>query len=348
MKKTRSKKSRDTVPLKVPKCEIFDLFDFNDFYAIKSLQVGDLRAEIKKLIFFNVGQIRTILSLLAYAQRTLATIFHFELAPKKVVSDSFGVHLKVTKQLFLIFHFFHWLKLDLVKMAKLACDHLCQRTLSIRQQIASAHCAYGSTLLAHTAHMVLAHTAHMVALCQSTLRIRQQNCQRTLRMRQQNRVKLCSLQSYDTHTVALCQRTLRLRQHTFLKKSTVFRKRVSNYGRLTVLQDFYTPRQIPRRGVGLKQINTCVKVFFHVTVKTKRFCIAFYESSSTFPPMEAIPSQRIFQLATHTHTEIHIRAVLGHVLTACHLHHRDRNKQRGGTARQLAGTPAKIHNRAAF
>ncbi len=39
----------------------------------------------------------TNLSLLAYAQCTLATIFHFGLAPKKVVSDSFKVHLKVSK-----------------------------------------------------------------------------------------------------------------------------------------------------------------------------------------------------------------------------------------------------------
>jgi len=33
--------------LKVPKCEIFDLFDFNDFYVIKSLKVGDRRDKIK-------------------------------------------------------------------------------------------------------------------------------------------------------------------------------------------------------------------------------------------------------------------------------------------------------------
>ncbi len=33
------------VSLKVPKCEIFDLFDFNDFYAMKCLQIGDLGAE---------------------------------------------------------------------------------------------------------------------------------------------------------------------------------------------------------------------------------------------------------------------------------------------------------------
>ncbi len=36
----------------MPKCEIFHLFDFNDFYGIKSLQVGDLRAEIKFFFFF--------------------------------------------------------------------------------------------------------------------------------------------------------------------------------------------------------------------------------------------------------------------------------------------------------
>jgi hypothetical protein len=51
----------------------------------------------KKLILLNVGQIRTILSLLAYAQCTLATIFDFELAQKKVVSGSFEVDLNVSK-----------------------------------------------------------------------------------------------------------------------------------------------------------------------------------------------------------------------------------------------------------
>ncbi len=55
----------------MPKCEIFDLFDFNDFYVIKSLKVRDLRAE--KINFFIVGQIRIILSLLAYVQCTLTT-----------------------------------------------------------------------------------------------------------------------------------------------------------------------------------------------------------------------------------------------------------------------------------
>jgi hypothetical protein len=67
----------------VPKCEIFHLFDFNEFYGVKSLLVGDLRDEIKNYFFLNVAQIRTILSLLAYAPPTLATIFDFELAQKK-------------------------------------------------------------------------------------------------------------------------------------------------------------------------------------------------------------------------------------------------------------------------
>jgi hypothetical protein len=75
-----------------------------------------MRAEIK-FFFFYVGQIRTILSLLAYVPSTLATIFDFELAQKKVVSDSPEIHLNVSKWLFLNFHFFHWFKLDLVKMA---------------------------------------------------------------------------------------------------------------------------------------------------------------------------------------------------------------------------------------
>jgi len=44
-----------------------------------------------------VAQIRTILSLLAYAPPTLATIFDFELAQKKVVSDPPEVHLNVSK-----------------------------------------------------------------------------------------------------------------------------------------------------------------------------------------------------------------------------------------------------------
>jgi hypothetical protein len=33
--------------LKVPKCEIFYFFDFNDVYVTKSLQIGDFRDKIK-------------------------------------------------------------------------------------------------------------------------------------------------------------------------------------------------------------------------------------------------------------------------------------------------------------
>ena len=113
---------------------------------------------------------------------------------KKVVSYPPEVHLNVSKQLFLNFHFFHWFKLDLVKMAKLACDELCQRMRRMRQQIASVHGACGSTLLAYAAHTVA-------------------NCQRMRRIRQQNRVKMRFLQAYAAHAVANCQRTRRMRQH---------------------------------------------------------------------------------------------------------------------------------------
>ena len=81
----------------MPKCEIFHLLDFNEFYGVKSLYVGDLRDEIKNEFFLKVAQIRTILSLLAYAPPTLATIFYFELAQKKVVSDPPEVHLNMSK-----------------------------------------------------------------------------------------------------------------------------------------------------------------------------------------------------------------------------------------------------------
>ncbi len=74
----------------MPKCEIFHLFDFNEFYGVKSLYVGDLRDEIKNYFYLNVAHIRTILSLLAYAPPTQATIFDFELDPPKV-------HLNVSK-----------------------------------------------------------------------------------------------------------------------------------------------------------------------------------------------------------------------------------------------------------
>ncbi len=56
-----------------------------------------MRAEIKNYFFLNVAQIRTILSLLAYAPPTLATIFDFELAQKKVVTVPPEVHLNVSK-----------------------------------------------------------------------------------------------------------------------------------------------------------------------------------------------------------------------------------------------------------
>ncbi len=72
-----------------------------------------------------MGQIRTILSLLAYAPPTLATIFDFELELKKSCFRFPRGPLECVKIAFLNLKFFHWFKLDLVKMAKLAYDELC-------------------------------------------------------------------------------------------------------------------------------------------------------------------------------------------------------------------------------
>jgi hypothetical protein len=49
------KKPHETVPLKVPKCEIFDGLDFHDFYAIQYLWVGECKftKEISKATFDN-------------------------------------------------------------------------------------------------------------------------------------------------------------------------------------------------------------------------------------------------------------------------------------------------------
>ncbi len=41
----------DSHALKVPKCEIFDLSDFPDFYTIKSSWVGDLVVKINKKFY---------------------------------------------------------------------------------------------------------------------------------------------------------------------------------------------------------------------------------------------------------------------------------------------------------
>ncbi len=124
------------------------------------------------------------------------------------------VPLNVSKQLFLNFHFFHWFKLDLVKMAKLACDLLCWRMRHMRQHFASVCGACGSTLLLNA--------AHTLANCQRMWRIRQQNrvkmtfCKSMLRMRLQitSVYGACgsTLLAYAAHAVATCQRRRCIRQ----------------------------------------------------------------------------------------------------------------------------------------
>jgi hypothetical protein len=53
------------------------------------------------------------------------------------------------------------------------------------------------------------------------------------------------------------------------------------------------PEKKPRRGGGLRKINNCRKVLLLATCKTKRFCIAFYESySSTGLSLLLLPHTR--------------------------------------------------------
>jgi hypothetical protein len=86
------------------KGEILDLFDFNYFYVMKSLYVGDLGVEI--FFYFLFGPCMYHFIFASVCTVYAGNNFDFELAPKKVVSDSFEVHLNVSNSFFLIFTFF--------------------------------------------------------------------------------------------------------------------------------------------------------------------------------------------------------------------------------------------------
>jgi hypothetical protein len=70
--------------LKVPKCEIFGRWDFDDFYTIKSLWGGDFGVKIK--VFFilrgSVGAAKFLTRMLSLIVRT----FFFNLCKKKFFS----------------------------------------------------------------------------------------------------------------------------------------------------------------------------------------------------------------------------------------------------------------------
>ncbi len=88
----------------------FQYFQCHDVFIVRGLGSRN-----KNFFFLNFGQIRIILSKIAYAQCTLATIFDFELSQKKL----FQIRLRSTwmcqNNFFVIFNSFHWLKIDLVK-----------------------------------------------------------------------------------------------------------------------------------------------------------------------------------------------------------------------------------------
>ncbi len=67
-----------SIYLKVPKCEIFDRSDFQDFYTIKSLREGDLVVKIKKFLNKNQGFIWGRKIPYAYAQSDFQERSHFK------------------------------------------------------------------------------------------------------------------------------------------------------------------------------------------------------------------------------------------------------------------------------
>ncbi len=127
-----------------------------------------------------------------------------------------------SKQFFLIFHFFHWLKLDLVNGAHCAYgSKLLAHTahavakfckivffasvmLRMRQHFASAHCAYGSKFLAHA--------SHTVSIYKHMLRIWQQFASVHCAYGNKSSNILCFASLYAAHAVANCQCMLRMRQ----------------------------------------------------------------------------------------------------------------------------------------
>ncbi len=72
--------------LKVPKCEIFDRSDFDDFYTINSLCEGDFGVKIKNLMKIFWGFIKGCKVPYAYASGTDAQAEHMRKALVRMLS----------------------------------------------------------------------------------------------------------------------------------------------------------------------------------------------------------------------------------------------------------------------
>ncbi len=179
--------------LKVPKYEIFHLFDFNDFNGIKSLQLGDLRAEIKNFfkcwpdtyhfIFASVCAVYASNGANCYRRRRMRQQIASVCGACGSILLAYTAHAvaKSCKTGFLQAYAAH-------AVAN------CQR---MRQQLASVDSPYACKLLAYA--------PHTVAICQRRQRMRQLEQKGIL-------YAVYTLLAQTAHTVAICYRRRRMRQ----------------------------------------------------------------------------------------------------------------------------------------
>ncbi len=96
-------------PFKVPKCEIFDRSDFDDFYTIKSLCEGDFGVKIKNFIKIFGGSFRGA----KFLTRMLSLFwrrFFFKFGPKNFFSIELLIPLVSVNNNFLKFFILNVLK----------------------------------------------------------------------------------------------------------------------------------------------------------------------------------------------------------------------------------------------
>ncbi len=134
--------------LKVPKCEIFDNSDFDDFYTIKSLWGGDFWVKIK--VFFSYLGGREIPY--AYAQSNFKEDFFFSLGKQFFFPRSFWDHLLASTEIFKNFRCFRYFKNYQKNWIPYAHAPTFMRTLSIRVRNWCAPWACAPGTVAHPEH----------------------------------------------------------------------------------------------------------------------------------------------------------------------------------------------------
>ncbi len=107
---------------KMPKCEIFDLSIFIIFLCHEVSIGRGLGGWNKKFIFLKLGPVTYHFIIASIWAVYAGNNFLLWVSTKKSCFRFLWSPLDCVKIAFLIFHFFHWLKLDIVKLAILACD----------------------------------------------------------------------------------------------------------------------------------------------------------------------------------------------------------------------------------